>query len=209
MTTPARGLFRAIASFARFCTPDAPGSLHINTPANSRLIPRAPGTSTPAYSAEPLSMTMTSMSMTDTPRALSPVSGRNETLRGDTLLIPPAELSSLHGEQSRRSSRHSVMGDVSGPPSDTDGEDESGSRPLPPTKPASGPPGDDAGPRFGEEDASLDSRAKPGEAGHSGIYNGENVSRLFSPFRQAADSPAIHRPHDSRTSIDHRSLSTP
>ena len=71
------------------------------------------------------------------------------------------------------------MGDVAFPPSDTDGEgDVDESRPLPPTKPASGPPGDDAGPRFGEEDASLDSRAKPGEAGHSGIYNGENASRL-------------------------------
>jgi hypothetical protein len=209
MTTPARGLFRAIASFARFCTPDAPGSLHINTPANSRLIPRTSGTSTPVYHTEPLSIT----SMTDTPQALSPVGGRNETLKGDTLLMPPAEMSSgsHDSDRSGASSQHSTVADVSGPPSEAGNEvvaDTDGSRPLPPTKPASGPIGDDAGPRFGEEDASLDSRAKPGEAGHSGIYNGESVSRPSYGLIKANKS-AIYRPHDSRKSIHHRSVSSP
>lgn len=52
-------------------------------------------------------------------------------------------------------------------------------------------PGDDAGPRWEEREdekgveeedpASRDSKAKPGEAGHSGIYRGSNV-RLVFPF---------------------------
>jgi hypothetical protein len=38
------------------------------------------------------------------------------------------------------------------------------------------PTGDDAGPRFGNDPADMDSRAAPGTAGYSGIYRGRNVS---------------------------------
>jgi hypothetical protein len=179
MTTPARGLFRAIASFARFCTPAAPGSLHINTPANSRLATsRMSGTSTPILSVEPLSML--ERPVTDTPQALRPVKGRNDTLRGDTLVIPPvASSSKLSSGTGTGRSRQSTRFDDSAPGSDVEGVDGEGdkeARALPKERPTNGPPGDEAGPRFGAEDASQDSRAKPGEAGHSGIYNGEMVS---------------------------------
>ena len=61
--------------------------------------------------------------------------------------------------------------------------------PLPITSPlpGSGPTGDDAGPRFedgeGEDIATRDSAAAPGEAGYSGIYRGPDVSqtRLITP----------------------------
>lgn len=183
MTTPARGLFRAIASFARFCTPSAPGSLHINTPANSRLATSrlsvsgagtGNGATTPVLSVEPMSML--DKSVTDTPQALSPTSGRNESLRGDTLVIPPAASSSRLSHDSERP-RQSTRFDDSTPGSDEEliEEGEKQTHPLPRERPSKGPAGDDAGPRFGDEDASKDSRAKPGEAGHSGIYNGEMV----------------------------------
>jgi len=172
MTTPARGLFRAIASFARFCTPQAPGSLHINTPSKSKL-----SRSSRIYT-EPVSMTMTSLDIAASPRALSPV-GRNETLRGDTLSIPPSDRRESRDSGTASSRSHSVRMDVSGPPSDSEPElelEEDGVRALPKERARTGPVEDEAGPRFGVEEASKDSRAKPGEAGHSGIYNGDNVS---------------------------------
>jgi hypothetical protein len=73
--------------------------------------------------------------------------------------------------------------DVSGPPTDSEPEiEEDGVRALPKERARTGPVEDEAGPRFGVEDASKDSRAKPGEAGHSGIYNGDNVRLSLSPF---------------------------
>lgn len=162
MTTPARGMFRAIASFARFCTPTAPGSLHINTPANSKLVAKS--------SASSLRNNASGGPMTDTPQSLSPVKARNDSLRADTLVIPRS-VSPMAAEGSRASSRHST---TRGDHSDT--EDAQSSRSLPRFRPDRGPAGDDAGPRFGAEEASKDSRAKPGEAGYSGIYDGENVS---------------------------------
>jgi len=174
MTTPARGLFRAIASFARFCTPQAPGSLHINTPSNSKLS----RPSSKLYT-EPLSMTMTSLDIASSPRALSPVNGAR------TLSIPTSDRRESHISETTSSRSQSVKMDVSGPPTDSEPEvEEDGVRALPKERARTGPVEDEAGPRFGVEDASKDSRAKPGEAGHSGIYNGDNVSLISSlpPF---------------------------
>jgi hypothetical protein len=172
MTTPARGLFRAIASFARFCTPQAPGSLHINTPSNSKLS----RPSSKVYT-EPLSMTMTSLDIAASPRALSPVGGAR------TLSIPPSDRRESQISEATTSRSQSVRMDVSGPPTDSEPEiEEDGVRALPKERARTGPVEDEAGPRFGVEDASKDSRAKPGEAGHSGIYNGDNVRLSLSPF---------------------------
>jgi len=129
-------------------------------------------------------MTMTSLEIAASPRALSPVE-RSDTLKTDTLSIPSAGRRESH--DSGGTSRSTSVGmDISGPPTDSEAEAETeeadGSRSLPPVRARTGPPGDDAGPRFGVEDASKDSRAKPGEAGHSGIYNGENVSDIPSPL---------------------------
>jgi hypothetical protein len=121
-------------------------------------------------------MTMTSLDIAASPRALSPV-GKNETLRGDTLSIPPSDRRESQISESTTSRSQSVRMDVSGPPTDSEPEiEEDGVRALPKERARTGPVEDEAGPRFGVEDASKDSRAKPGEAGHSGIYNGDNVS---------------------------------
>lgn len=180
MTTPARGMFRAISSFARFCTPGAPGSLHINTPSNSTF------TSVSGVSKDSMTSTLNTTSterterpMTDTPQVLTPVQGRNDHLRGDTLDITRTASPVPQDEAgpSRPSSRQSTHVDDM---TDDEGEGDRLSRSLPRTKPSRGPGGDDAGPRFGAEDASKDSRAKPGEAGHPGIYSGDNVSHVQS-----------------------------
>lgn len=57
MTKPARGLFRAVASFVRYCTPSAPGSLSVSSDWSSRRGTPAPsqpgsGTNTPRRSAQ-------------------------------------------------------------------------------------------------------------------------------------------------------------
>ena len=114
--------------------------------------------------------------MSDTPQVLTPVQGRNEHLRGETLDITRTASPAPQEDAgpSRPSSRQSThVDDMTA--GEREGEGERSSRSLPRTKPSRGPGGDDAGPRFGAEDASKDSRAKPGEAGHPGIYSGDNV----------------------------------
>lgn len=176
MTTPARGMFRAIASFARFCTPGAPGSLHINTPSNSRLSGSVHSKTSASSLRAGGSATFLERPVTDAPQVLSPITGRNDGQRAGSLDIPRT-MSPAH---SRASSRQSTrIGDQSGNASDAD--ETRSSRSLPRTRPSQGPTGDDAGPRFGAEDASKNSRAKAGEAGHSGIYSGADVSQV-PPF---------------------------
>jgi len=194
MTTPARGLFRAIASFARFCTPQAPGSLHINTPSNSKLS----RPSSKVYT-EPLSITMTSLDIASSPRALSPVNGAR------TLSIPTSDRRESHISETTTSRSQSVRMDVSGPPTDSEPEpelEEDGVRALPKERARTGPVEDEAGPRFGVEDASKDSRAKPGEAGHSGIYNGDNVSLTYSFLPSLPLSPISMTPCRSQASME-------
>jgi hypothetical protein len=126
---------------------------------------------------------MTNLDIASSPRALSPTPVKGDTLRGDTLSIPSSLAGRRESHDSEGTSRsQSVRMDVSGPPTDSEPEieREDGSRSLPRERARTGPPGDDAGPRFGMEDASKDSRAKPGEAGHSGIYNGDDVSPVHS-----------------------------
>lgn len=191
MTSPARGIFRSIASFARFCTPSAPGSLHINTPANSKLVDSV-------HTKDSTSSTRNSVQLerpiSETPRAMSPVKVRNDHLRTDSLNIPRTTSPAPHseGEPSRASSRQSTrVGESAGDVSELEGGESS--RSLPHTRPSRGPGGDDAGPRFGAEDASKDSRAKPGEAGHPSIYSGEDVSPGIHPIQSRSPDVMIAR----------------
>lgn len=125
-------------------------------------------------------MTMTSLDIAASPRALSPV-GRGDTL---SLSIPSVHRRESHDSDTGTSRSQSVRMDVSGPPTDSEEIEEDGVRALPKERARTGPVDDEAGPRFGVEDASKDSRAKAGEAGHSGIYGGDEVRYSFSFFHR-------------------------
>ena len=187
MTKAARGLFRAVASFARYVTPSAPGSLSISksrTPsqAGSRAssIPNSP-LSRPVETDQPVLETSLASSPRSSLGDIHTVSIGNGLARlnmssletENTPVDSPRSLTPRSTKASK-TARFSLMEPIAGKRHALT-EDEPGSeRPRGP--PREGPEGDDAGPRFGEDMADKDSRALPGTAGHSGIYRGENVS---------------------------------
>ena len=205
MTKVARGVFRAIASFARYVTPSAPGSLAISR--SQYNSPGGSGASTPAYPmsspasedvpvlAEPVSSTPPFMtprsSVTELPDPKLDMSRLtvSSTSNGAAYVDSPRSMSSTSLRKKRSASKFGLS-----TMSVTWGEGDEGEA-VAPERQGTGPSGDDAGPRFGEDPADQDSRAKPGSAGHTGIYRGDNVSgdsRMRSPA-------AIQRPYDSRT----------
>lgn len=193
MTKVSRGLFRAIASFARYVTPSAPGSLSISKPQFGT--PSGSGSRTPSRS-RPVSMvgdndrTVLSDPITSEPPAMTP----HDSL-GD--LRPPAlDMTNLtvsepedlhHVVDSPRAMSQPVPPETPKSQSSKTARFESettASTPETPSRPSielrpAEPSGDDAGPRFGEDPADQDSKALPGTAGHTGIYRGQNVSLLL------------------------------
>jgi hypothetical protein len=222
MTRPARGVFRAIASFARYCTPNAPGSLNISrlqlddsafaqlgsarsspwisrrgSPASSGAnTPRIPGTPVEPQSHRPLlaeGLTATphgsvfvhspkgSESSSDPAHAARLADSQQDSTEAQTGRLPPLLVEAKSTTSSvKRSGESSSLSRVTfsaeSPvelkPTDTEGSGD-GENGLGGSKM---PTGDDAGPRFGNDPADLDSRAAPGTAGYSGIYRGRNVS---------------------------------
>lgn len=212
MTRPARGLFRAIATFARFVTPSA----HSSTSANPNSADRMKRNSLAVLASGLLSSTGAS------PRAsmpTSPLLSRRNSLYASPNPSPmasPLELDDAHDRLASHAWQHSKpsrsesggSGDqdvVSSPVAMTPIQSvppsaaQSGHRVAfrsEPLREGSGPScgpsqdtslpggqmsGDDAGPRFGFDAAEIDSKAKPGEAGHASIYQGSNVSLLNAP----------------------------
>ena len=220
MTKPARGLFRAIASFARQVTASAPGSLSISR--SQQPSPSRSGVNTPEYIGDSQVKNAPTLDLPPavitTPTTLSPNpssadltrSGNELSKRTDNdVLESPL---SMNPGGSRKSSGPSLSTikmtrfetSSSSKPDGTDSPSPYAARSH------SMSSGDDAGPRFRAEDlADRDSRAAPGTAGHSGIYRGANVSVRTQTCSKNVDvTVAIQRPHDSRTSCDRRSLSS-
>ncbi|ORY26314.1 hypothetical protein BCR39DRAFT_541265 [Naematelia encephala] len=170
MTKPARGIFRSIASFARYVTPSAPGSLSISRPvspsgstsdlspsitsdANSRPILEGDATSTPPFITP-------SQSTADLPSvSTSSVALAAPVFTDEPVVDSPTSLT-FTKDKSRKARFESLP--ASGGHLDKNKARRYDSMPV---------SGDDAGPRF-EDPANKDSRAAPGTAGHSGIYRG-------------------------------------
>jgi len=192
MTKVSRGLFRAIASFARYVTPTAPGSLSIHK--SRTTTPSGSGSRTPLKSEIPvLSQTDETAVVTEEPASLeTPPFVTPMSSLTDLTSPPPLDMSHLSVTSSNEDRTRIV--DSPAPMSSSSSKKEKGSLKFArftsmhastegdagrlPDKATLGPElsGDDAGPRFGEDPADADSRAKPGEAGHTAIYKGDNVS---------------------------------
>lgn len=192
MTKVSRGLFRAIASFARYVTPLAPGSLSISksqintpsgsgsrTPVTTQLTPsdgvshvvEAPDSETPPFVTPTSSLSDPTAAPTLDMSKLSMHSFTDETSR---MVASPSQMSSSSSKKNKLPCK--IARFASSSAKDDNGAD--GSR-LPRSVPQGPEPsGDDAGPRFSDEPADTDSRARPGEAGYTGIYRGDNVSQL-------------------------------
>lgn len=187
MAKISRGLFRAIASFARYVTPSAPRSLAISR--SQVTTPGGSGASTPVYSRS-------SPSGGDVPVLAVPVSGTPPFMTPQSSVIdltePKLDMSRLAvssstddaayvdsplsmSSTSLRKKRSASMFRHFSTMSVTVSGSDDGEKPRPDPQ-GTEPSGDDAGPRFGDDAVDQDSRAKPGTAGHTGIYRGENVS---------------------------------
>lgn len=80
MTKPARGVFRAISTFARYVTPSAPGSLSVN---QSRASDVGPNGSASKPSGTPdTDDALFDEDFTSTPRFLTPTSSTTNVWRG-------------------------------------------------------------------------------------------------------------------------------
>ncbi|ORX35612.1 hypothetical protein BD324DRAFT_652162 [Kockovaella imperatae] len=185
MTKPARGLFRAIASFARYVTPQAPGSLAISRTSD---IPVAESrrASSSDYSTKAAECDLrtqskfieeTSNQGPETDRILTealtekPDSGLSSPIHSSAKSLARLPMTEVQSTQSSQASGYETPFNTSSRPYTV---------PLPRTAPAPdrGVSGDDAGPRFGDEEddlANRDSRAAPGTAGYSGVYRGQDA----------------------------------
>ena len=208
MTKPARGVFRAISSFARFVTPSAPGSLSINK--SGRTSPTRSGEVTPDPTSrageqnpilrEPLVETPFYTPIGSATDLGEPVLG--EPVLGEPVLGEPASVgkevpkdtqaistpplprsSTTQGLRAQFDFSRQNSASSSRRPSISSGS--GGVTPLQARSSTTALAGDDAGPRFGGDHAEQDNRALPGTAGHSGIYRGPDVRHvlLVSTFR--------------------------
>jgi hypothetical protein len=188
MTRPARGVFRAIATFARYVTPSAPKSLSISTRNAQSLSPASEHPSSMSGTAIPIPDGLITPSLTFSPtqsveslplwrptfsRPNSTNDADSQSMH-DRLATTPTEYASstLSSDKSEKKAwfklpRRSKTSETSSQKS----------------KPMSVPPqhsfavsGDDSGPRFRQSSIDADNKAKPGEAGHTSIYRGPNVS---------------------------------
>lgn len=219
MTKVARGAFRAIASFARYVTPSAPGSLSISR--SQFDTPSGSGSRTPAHS-RPVSMAadadqhVLSEDTTTTPPTMTPrSSGANAMSLNldmsrltvgtsgaalDLVDSPRTMLTATSSDATKSHSNKAARFDNDSP----DAESDTPERPGRSASQAEAS-GDDAGPRFGEDPADKDSKAPPGSAGHTGIYRGENVCHRDTEKLTSA----FHGPHDPGTRCDRRSVPAP
>jgi hypothetical protein len=205
MTKPARGVFRAISSFARYVTPSALGSLSINSSALSSpdgtydLTTETPGvvegnapilddpvTSTPPFLTPAGSTTdlRASQEVTTSPPTLSQNGPPNASSARPLSWRPRFDLGSR--QNSASTSKQSLAAEASG-----------SARPMLLQYPTTAPSGDDAGGRF-REDHDRNSLALPGTAGHPGIYRGPNVCGPGCCWTRLT-KVALQRLHDSRT----------
>ena len=189
MTKPARGVFRAISSFARYVTPSAPGSLSISTSQHpSSLVSNqaTPDSSSPI--SEPLAM-QDSPVTSSPPQFLTPA-GSTTDLRHTARATesPPAlpyvdfNLASSARPHSRRP-RFDILSRQNSASSPKRHSTSDGFETVLPShlrQSTIAPSGDDAGPRFWEDANEADNRALPGFAGHPDVYRGFNVND--SPF---------------------------
>ena len=183
MTKPARGVFRAIASFARYVTPSAPGSLStsksgpVSTPAsedvaeipihpteNEHTLVRKLSTSTPPQSTPAVSSAEIKIA-----RELTTTSRRQSE---DSSLKAMEMEDPSRGSQTDLSCRKPVSSAEHQPVAGSSRTQDSVR--LPPSRNAT--IGDDAGPRFSDGVTDKDSRIGSGMAGYSGVYHGVNVS---------------------------------
>jgi len=190
MTKPARGVFRAISSFARYVTPTAPGNLSISksqvtSPAGSGEFADRPTTSMNDDS------TILQDPITLTPPFFTPATSTTDlssfeaTLRDSQSV--PLSTHTLRRPVTSQASR--PIWDMSSRQNTASSSTASsiaiGPRAKPPvqhSKATEAPTDDDAGPRW-EDDLEADNRALPGTAGHSGVYAGQNVKQLTSTKR--------------------------
>lgn len=204
MTRQARGVFRAIASFVRYVTPSAPGSLSIskiqgsqpsgqastgggNTPELASPISETPPFVTPETSLENLPTSshigsradedrtaLNPTSVFDSPRTMSTSSAVGSSPQNGHPV--PAVKSTRFNEalETLRKNQNNELNDSTAAGSAA----ASPSRPVV-TESSFDTKGDDAGPRFTEDPADQDSRALPGSAGHTGVYRKANVSRQY------------------------------
>lgn len=182
MTKPARGIFRAISSFARYVTPAAPGFFPLKTAQSPSMRESTQVSSQPPDSLGDQKPVYDEM-VTSTPPLLTPAASMENLtyaigIGQESLTSHDLPRSPMHSEirlgrpvcnassqqSSATSSKKACSGELSG---------TSPSLPLPAM--SLGRSGDDAGPRFGD-DSVGDTRALPGTAGHSGVYAGANVS---------------------------------
>ena len=206
MTKPARGVFRAIASFARYVTPRAPGSLSISRITTGSSDPSSklsrPSSVAEENGGNPKRLIHGDQSADKI--SMTPVSMTPKVSAHSSSEAPPTDmpdLSLVSSPEPAKDSNMEARPDQSmASPASTEAVGPY-SVPLPPTapQPGSGPSGDDAGPRFADnekESIQKDSRAAPGTAGYSGIYRGTDVSLTRGADLAELTDVAFPRPHD-------------
>lgn len=186
MTKPARGLFRAVAAFARYVTPSAPGSLPVGDSRQTTedLAPPRPDIEseaddeTESRTGQPI---LSDHAQRDTPRFTSPAQSTSDL--STTLASEAKSRNQSLSVPSGRSLGATISPSTSAPGSASHSRSPSPAssirrRELQKTeslrpkhaKPSALPEGDEAGPRFGDEQGLNDIRAGPGEAGWPGVY---------------------------------------
>ncbi|EIW66003.1 hypothetical protein TREMEDRAFT_20822, partial [Tremella mesenterica DSM 1558] len=186
MTKSARGVFRAIASFCRFCTPSAPGSLNVT---QEELSQHQSGQTTPIASE------MSGTSSRNHTRPSSHHSSSSSLHEDSRINSSPIHINT---EPSTEDSRlpSALPSSIMTPTINNDPMQ------LPTKQPPKVVSGDDAGPRF-DHDRSYqsDSKALPGTAGHPSIYSGPVPFGEIHMIRERVTTTGVCRPLESPSEL--------